>query len=56
MIQIPLLLLICQEFQKQSLLNFSAETFIDSTFLKDGTWVGGDWIPGNITCHFPTVI
>ena len=38
--------------ETQSLLNFSAETFIDSTFLKDGTWVGGDWIPWKYNLSF----
>ena len=35
-----------------SLLNFKAETFINSDFLDDGTWIEGDWIPWEYELSF----
>ena len=35
-----------------SLLNFRAETFINSYFLEDGTWIEGDWIPWEYNLSF----
>ena len=37
-----------------SLLNFKAETFINSDFLDDGTWIEGDWIPWEYELSFLT--
>ena len=40
--------------ENNTLLNFKAETFINSAFLDDGTWIEGDWIPWEYKCHFLT--
>ena len=38
--------------ENNSLLNFKAETFINSDFLDDGTWIEGDWIPWEYKLSF----
>ena len=38
--------------ENNTLLNFRAETFINSTFLDDGTWIEGDWIPWEYKLSF----
>ena len=41
--------------ESPSLLNFRADTFINSTFLEDGTWIEGDWIPWKYTLSFSNI-